>query len=64
MPAILRDRGSVKTLSQWQVRQQIYTGSVDRWRHYKPWLGPLIEALGDCVQDAVNPGKNFQNSNT
>ncbi len=36
----------VKTASVWQVRQPIYTSSVDRWRHYEDFLGPLKEALG------------------
>lgn len=30
---------AVKTASLWQVRQPIYTSSVERWRHYEPWLG-------------------------
>jgi len=35
----------VHTASSWQVRQPIYTRSVDRWRHYEKHLGPLKEAL-------------------
>lgn len=35
----------VRTASYWQVRQPIYTRSVDRWRHYEKHLGPLKEAL-------------------
>lgn len=31
----------VRTPSGWQVRQSINTSSVDRWRRYEPWLGPL-----------------------
>jgi tetratricopeptide (TPR) repeat protein len=34
---------AVKTPSKWQVRQSIGQGSVDRWRRYEPWLGPLAE---------------------
>ena len=41
----------VSTISQWQVRQKIYTSSINRWRNYEPWLSPLIEALGDAVPD-------------
>jgi tetratricopeptide (TPR) repeat protein len=37
---------SVLTASQWQVRQPINGGSVERWRRYAPWLGPMIEAMG------------------
>jgi tetratricopeptide (TPR) repeat protein len=39
----------VQTISSEQVRQPIYTESVDRWRCYEPWLGPLRDALGDVV---------------
>jgi tetratricopeptide (TPR) repeat protein len=35
----------VKTSSLWQVRQPIYRGSLERWRRYEPWLGPLRELL-------------------
>lgn len=35
----------VQTASSWQVRQPIYASSVQRWRHYEPWLGPMIQAL-------------------
>lgn len=30
---------SVATPSLWQVRQPIYSSSVDRWKRYEPWLG-------------------------
>jgi len=36
---------SVKTPSKWQTRQAIYRHSVQRWRRYDPWLGPLRELL-------------------
>jgi Sulfotransferase family len=32
---------AVKTPSKWQTRQPIYRTSVERWRRYEPWLGPL-----------------------
>jgi tetratricopeptide (TPR) repeat protein len=32
---------AVKTPSKWQARQPIYRSSVERWRRYEPWLGPL-----------------------
>lgn len=31
----------VITASAWQVRQQIYSTSVGRWRHYEKFIGPL-----------------------
>jgi len=37
----------VLTASNWQVRQPISKGSVDRWRRYERFIGPLREALGD-----------------
>ncbi|MBZ9744747.1 sulfotransferase [Mesorhizobium sp. CO1-1-7] len=39
--------GSVNTFSRWQVRQPIYTSSVNRWKGYGSSILPLIEALGD-----------------
>ena len=34
---------TVSTTSAWQVRQKLYTRSVQRWRHYEKFLGPLKE---------------------
>ena len=39
---------SVRTASEWQVRQPIYQTSVERWRRYETHLGPLKKALGDA----------------
>lgn len=36
---------SVKTASHWQVRQPIYKTSLERWKNYEEFLGPLILAL-------------------
>jgi len=36
----------VNTASVWQVRQKIYRTSVERWRHYEKFIGPL-RALAD-----------------
>jgi tetratricopeptide (TPR) repeat protein len=41
-------RRTVATASAWQVRQKIYTSSVERWRHYQEFIGPLL-ALRDSV---------------
>ena len=38
-----------QTLSLEQVRRPIYNESVDHWRHYQPWLGPLQEVLGELI---------------
>jgi hypothetical protein len=37
---------SIKTASITQVRQPVYTSSVERWRHYEKHLQPLLDALG------------------
>ncbi|MES2741250.1 MAG: sulfotransferase [Pseudomonadota bacterium] len=36
----------VRTSSLTQVRQPIYTSSVERWRHYEKFLSPLLDGLG------------------
>ena len=41
---------AVRTASSQQVRQPIYRGGVDQWRHYEPWLGPLKTALGRVLE--------------
>jgi Sulfotransferase family len=38
-----RNARLIKTASKWQARQPVYKTSVDRWRHYEPWLGELRE---------------------
>jgi tetratricopeptide (TPR) repeat protein len=37
----------VGTASHWQVRQPLYTRSVERWRPYEPYLDELRAALGE-----------------
>jgi Flp pilus assembly protein TadD len=45
---------AVKTPSKWQARQPIYRNSVERWRRYEPWLGPLRALLdGGSEPDAA-----------
>jgi len=36
---------SVVTASYDQVRQKIYTGSSARWKNYKKYIGPLVDAM-------------------
>ncbi len=40
---------NIGTASSEQVRQPIFRESLDQWRHYEPWLGPLRVALGDLA---------------
>ncbi len=42
-----RTERAVKTASSEQVRQPIYTSGLDQWRHFEPYLGPLVDALGE-----------------
>ncbi len=48
------NRRVVMTISSEQVRRPIYADSVDQWRHYEPWLGPLLAEVADLV--AAYPG--------
>jgi tetratricopeptide (TPR) repeat protein len=40
---------AVRTASSEQVRQPIFTESLEQWRHYEPWLEPLKAALGPVL---------------
>ncbi len=37
----------IRTASVWQARQPIFQTSMERWKNYDPWLGPLRELLDD-----------------
>jgi len=52
------NRRVVQTISSEQVRRPIYTESVDQWRNYEPWLGPMKEALGDLVDRYPYPTRS------
>ncbi len=56
------NRRPVQTSSVWQVRQPIYTTSIDRWRHYIQHLEPLLRALApepgaEAPAEPVAPGE-------
>ena len=40
-----RNERAVRTPSLWQVRQPIYTSSVERWKRYEPWLEGFRELI-------------------
>ncbi|WP_158925921.1 sulfotransferase [Acidisphaera sp. S103] len=40
---------AVQTASFWQVRQPLYSSSVGRWRHYCPYIQPLLDGLTGLV---------------
>jgi len=45
-----RTERNVSTFSRWQVRQKISKASVERWRHYAQYVGPLMPLL-DSAED-------------
>jgi hypothetical protein len=40
-----KNKRRVKTASQTQVQKPIYKSSVERWKHYEKYLGPLAELI-------------------
>ena len=44
-----KTKRAVHTASAVQVRQPMYQSSVERWRKYERFLGPLLDALGDIA---------------
>ena len=42
-----KTKRNIRTASVTQVRQPIYASSVERWRHYEKYLGPLLAGLGE-----------------
>ncbi len=46
-----RQSRGVKTASFWQVRQPLYHSSVGQWRNYEQQLTPLVETLGDLLDE-------------
>ncbi len=43
------NKRTVQTLSQWQVRQPVYTRSVGRWKNYEGFLDELRDDLGELL---------------
>ena len=41
---------AVRTASSEQVRRPIFRESLEQWRRYEPWLGPLKAALGPLAE--------------
>ncbi len=37
------NKREVKTASSWQVRQPVYKTSMERWRRYEKFLGPVLD---------------------
>jgi tetratricopeptide (TPR) repeat protein len=43
-------RRAVRTASSEQVRRPIFTGGLQSWRAFEPWLDPLKTALGPALE--------------
>lgn len=42
---------TVQTISAGQVRQPLNRKGIGQWEHFKPWLGPLEDEIGDLASD-------------
>ncbi|MBV9569873.1 MAG: sulfotransferase [Alphaproteobacteria bacterium] len=49
----------VITLSSEQVRKPLYKDSLEYWRNYEPWLGPLKSSLGQVLDLYPQVPKSF-----
>jgi predicted Zn-dependent protease len=45
-----KTKRSVRTPSSEQVRQPIFRESLEQWKNFEPWLGPLKDSLGDALE--------------
>lgn len=54
-----QNKKRVETASRWQVRRPLYQSSVDRWKRYRDYLGPLLELdeRSTVAQKCDNLGK-------
>jgi tetratricopeptide (TPR) repeat protein len=53
---------AVSTFSRWQARQRIVKSSVERWRHYRPFIGPLLR-LGQAEETSCGArSRPYRNS--
>ena len=57
-----RTRRPVRTASAAQVRQPLFRSSLDRWRRFEPWLGPLLQALNEPVALPPETGREARPS--
>ena len=46
-----QQKRDVRTASNWQVRQPIYTRSVKRWKNYEKYLAPLVQLFGKATDE-------------
>lgn len=50
-----KKKRTVVTASYDQVRREIYTSSIERYRHYEKHITPLLEIIGDTEKADVSP---------
>lgn len=53
-----KNKRQINTASVMQVRQPIYKSSIERWRSYEKFLGPLFDALGEYSRQAEWPKRS------
>jgi tetratricopeptide (TPR) repeat protein len=46
-----QNKRTIDTASARQARQPVYTTSMQRWRHYEPWIGELHQLLSPPAQN-------------
>jgi hypothetical protein len=46
-----KNERAVKTASITQVRKPIYTSSMNRWKKYEEFLGPLLFEISDIIEE-------------
>jgi tetratricopeptide (TPR) repeat protein len=49
-----KQKSDVNTASMWQVREDIYTSSVHKWRNYEQELAPLAKVLSSEITEYEN----------
>jgi tetratricopeptide (TPR) repeat protein len=48
-----RNKRSIDTASAWQVRQPVYTTSLQRWKRYEPWIGELRQLVSSEARNGT-----------
>ena len=49
-----KNKRIVKTASDQQVRNKIYTKSIDKWKNYKTLLNPVIDKVNNINYEQSN----------
>lgn len=63
--AFWKNDRAVRTASSEQVRTPIFTDGIEHWKRFLPWLGPLVETLGNVATEYPDvPGGLLQPAST